>query len=195
MAAKRKLVLKGVRICYADGLFTAKQFPGSDGPPRYNCGFMLYPDHPQLDEVRQAITEVAQEEFKDKAASTMAQIKSNPNKCCFQSPEIKPQYDGAYYLGVNTKTRPDVRDRDGKTPLALADGRPYSGCYVNAIVEIWGQSGQYTGIRGGLLGVQFVEDGDSFSGGGVASEDDFEDLGDGADAPDIGEKASGSNLI
>jgi hypothetical protein len=31
-------------------------------------------------------------------------------------------------------------------------------------------------------GVQFFKDGDAFSGGGVASPDDFDDISEGADA-------------
>jgi hypothetical protein len=36
-----------------------------------------------------------------------------------------------------------------------------------------------------LSGVQFNRDGDAFTGGGAASEDDFDDLGEGADADEL----------
>ncbi|MDC5277565.1 DUF2815 family protein, partial [Acinetobacter baumannii] len=67
--------------------------------------------------------------------------------------------------------------RNGKTPLVQADGRPYAGCYVNAAIELWCQDNNYgKRINASLRGVQFLKDGEAFAGGGVASEDDFEDL-------------------
>jgi hypothetical protein len=68
-----------------------------------------------------------------------------------------------------------VLDRD-KTPLVQADGRPYSGCYVNASVEFYAYDNNGKGIAATLKGVQFFKDGDAFTGGGVASPDDFDDL-------------------
>jgi hypothetical protein len=69
-------------------------------------------------------------------------------------------------------------DKD-RSPLVSADGRPYSGCYVNAQVEVWAQDHKSFGkrINAQLLGVQFVEDGDSFQAGAPpANPEDFGDL-------------------
>ena len=64
-----------------------------------------------------------------------------------------------------------------KTPLVAENGKPYSGCFVNASLELWAQDNNYgKRVNATLMGVQFYKDGDSFSGGGVASEDDFDDL-------------------
>ena len=41
------------------------------------------------------------------------------------------------------------------------------------------------GIGFSLGGVQFFKDGDAFTGGGVASTDDFDDISEGADASDL----------
>ena len=74
------------------------------------------------------------------------------------------------------KLRPLVVDAD-KSPLVAEDGKPYSGCYVNASVELWPQDNNYgKRVNATLMGVQFFRDGESFSGGGVASEDDFDDV-------------------
>lgn len=40
-------------------------------------------------------------------------------------------------------------------------------------------------INASLGGVQFYRDGDAFAGGGVASEDDFDDVSEGADAESL----------
>ncbi len=81
-----------------------------------------------------------------------------------------------------TKPRPTVIDRD-RTALIQADGRPYAGCYVNAVVDIWAQDNNFgKRINASLSGVQFLRDGDAFAGGGVAAPDDFDDISEGADA-------------
>ncbi|MGJ0626521.1 ssDNA-binding protein, partial [Xenorhabdus bovienii] len=79
------------------------------------------------------------------------------------------------------KGRPLVIDCD-RTPLTAQDGRPYSGCYVNATISIFAYDKKGKGIGASLGGVQFLRDGDAFAGGGVASVDDFDDLSEGADA-------------
>ncbi len=59
-----------------------------------------------------------------------------------------------------------------------ADGKPYSGCYVNGIVDIWAQDNGFgRRLNATLKGVQFVKDGDAFSGGTAVSADAFDDLG------------------
>ena len=70
-------------------------------------------------------------------------------------------------------------------PLTAADGRPYAGCYVIANVELWAQDNNYgKRINASLRGVQFLRDGDAFSGGGAASEDEFDEV-EGSDAGDL----------
>ena len=73
-------------------------------------------------------------------------------------------------------------DRD-KTPLTEEDGKIYSGCYVNAIVELWSMNNEYgKRICGNLLGVQFFRDGEAFaSSGDSVGVDDFESLDDDSD--------------
>lgn len=143
--------------------------------------------------IEAAIKLVADDKWKDKASVVLASIKGNPNKFCFRNGDTKSEYDGYagnLFLGASSKQRPKIIDRDGKTPLTQADGRPYSGCYVSPILDIWAYDNQFgKGISCTLLGMQFVRDGDAFSGGSAASDDDFEDLSGGADAPAIGDTA------
>jgi len=81
------------------------------------------------------------------------------------------------FINANNKARPEIRDRDGRTPLAEEDGRPYAGCYVHAILQLWAQDNKWgKRINASLLGIQFAGDGDAFSGGAKADDDDFEDL-------------------
>ena len=65
-----------------------------------------------------------------------------------------------------------------RSPLTETDGRPYSGCYVVAIVELWAQDNSWgKRVNATLKGVQFFADGEAFSGGTPASAGDFDDLG------------------
>ncbi|MDQ9777799.1 DUF2815 family protein, partial [Acinetobacter baumannii] len=51
--------------------------------------------------------------------------------------------------------------------------------------ELWCQDNNYgKRINASLRGVQFLKDGEAFAGGGIASEDDFEDLSAADEAED-----------
>ena len=89
---------------------------------------------------------------------------------------------------MKTKGRPKIVDRRGNA-LTEEDGKPYSGCYVNAIVDIWAQKGETPGVRCELMGMQFVKDGEAFGGGKNLGDDAFDDLGDDEnDVDDVGEE-------
>jgi ssDNA-binding protein len=192
-----KVVLKDVRLAFAQ-IWEAKAFEEGK-PPRFNASFLFPPDHPAKAIVQKAIQEVAAEKWQGKAAAVLQSLKGNPNKFCFHNGDSKEAYEGFpgnLYIRAGNKVRPTIKDRDGQTPLTQADGRPYSGCYVNAILEIWAQDNKWgKGVQCDLLGIQFVRDGDAFSGGGVASEGDFEDLSDGADAPAMGAMEVGGDAL
>jgi Protein of unknown function (DUF2815) len=71
-------------------------------------------------------------------------------------------------------------------PYPGAAGKVYSGCFVNMQVEVWAQNNANgKGIRAGLMGVQFVRDGDSFGGGSAPDAAAFPDMAEGATADDM----------
>lgn len=173
--ATKKIALQNVRLSFPD-LFEASEYEG-----KFNFGatFLVEPGSATDKAITVAVQEVAKEEWKEKGAAIVKAAQAGGNqKICYWSGDLKT-YDG--YQGMmaltakrgQDKGRPLVLDRD-KTPLALGDGKPYAGCYVNASVELWAQDNKYgKTIRCTLLGVQFAKDGDSFSAGSAASEDDF----------------------
>lgn len=189
--------LKNVRLAFSD-LFKPTAF--EDGQElKYGATFLIGKKDPQISKevllgdgevlkggIEQAILEVAKAQWKDKGAAVIASIRDNPNKFCFQDGDLKP-YDGfqnCMALTSKNKKRPRVVDAD-RTPLTQEDGKPYPGCYVMGSVEIWAQDNKWgKAIRASLRGVQFYKDGDAFTAGSVASEDEFDDLGDGADFED-----------
>lgn len=182
-----KVKLQNVRLSFPD-LFTAVQFQGT-GPFNYRASFLFAPDSQAKKDLDAAIKAVAAEKWGKKADAILAGILPNPQKCCLVDGNTK-EYDGyedMFALSASKKQesgRPLIIDRD-KTPLGVADGKPYAGCYVNATVEIWAQDNDFgKAMRAELTAVQFAKDGDAFAGGAQGSEEDFDDLSADAETDD-----------
>lgn len=175
-----KLLLKNVRLSFPD-IWEAKEYEPGDGKPRFNATFLVEPGSENDAAIRSAIQAVALEEFGKKAQFELAAFEGNPQKIAYLDGNKKEYdgYKGMWYLSCHRREkdgRPTIVDRN-RRPLTPADGKPYAGCYVNAFVEIYAQGGPNKGIRASFSGMQFVQDGDAFSGGAVASPEDFDDLG------------------
>lgn len=162
-----KVTLKNVRLSFP-ALFHKAKFEGQE--TKFEATFLLdKEDHAEtIDMLKKAINEKIKNDLKG--------AKLGADKLCLRDGD-EASYDGyagCMSLKASNQTRPLIIDRD-KTPLAEEDGKPYGGCYVNAMVELWAQSNAYgKRINAKLLGVQFYKDGEAFSSGNKASADDFE---------------------
>lgn len=171
-----KVKIENVRLAFPR-LFTPEKVNGQ-GEPKYSATFILDPKHLALGEIREAISSVANEKWGAKAPEFLRKLESEL-KTCLKNGESKEELDGfkgnLFISAINSK-RPYVVNRD-KTPLTLDDGVLYAGCYVNAVVDIWAMHNQFgKRICCSLLGVQFLRDGDAFSGSSVADDSDFDDI-------------------
>jgi len=180
-----KLVLKNVRLSFP-ALFTAEQYQGT-GPFNYRASFLVPEGSKTAKEITAAVSAVANEKLPAKGDAIVEKARAGKTGVCWNDGNDR-EYDGyqGHWVLVATKPqekgRPDIRDRDGKTPLVAEDGKPYAGSYCNAIVDIWPQDNDFgKTVRCTLVGIQFAKDGEAFSGGAVVAEGDFEDLGDEAD--------------
>lgn len=164
-------------------LFEAKAMPGSDSA-KFGASLLLAADDKQIKALNEVIDAVAKDKWGAKAADVLKQLRAT-DKVCLHNGDTKASYagfSGNFYVSASNSVRPLVVNVD-KTPLTSADGKPYAGCYVNAVLEIWAQDNQFgKRVNATLMGVQFVKDGEAFSGGGAASVDDFADITSGADA-------------
>ncbi len=180
-----KLKLTNVRLAFPT-LFEAKTVNG-EGKPAFSGSFLIDPADPQVKTINAAIELVAKEKWGAKAEAMLKSMRAG-DKTCLHNGDLKANYDGFpgnLYISSRNPMRPTVVAQD-KTPLVEADGKPYAGCYVHAVLELWAQDNNYgKRINATLMGVQFYRDGDSFTGGGVASEDDFDDVTAGATADDL----------
>jgi hypothetical protein len=177
-----RITIKDVRIAYAQGIFEARAGvagpDGKPGKPKYGAAFLFPASHPALKELSAAVIKAANGKWGAKADEMLKMLKAG-DRLPVHSGDAKATsagYAGNLYLNAGNLIRPLVLNAD-RTPLTAADGKPYSGCFVNVIVEIWAQDSQFgKRVNASLLGVQFVRDGERLAGGSVATADDFEPI-------------------
>lgn len=193
--AENRLWIKDVRIAYAQGIFEAraqKQADGSMSKAKYGAAFIAPIAHPCWKDIANFVIKAAQAKWGEKSGDMLKMLKAG-DKLPVHSGDAKATsagYAGNLYLNAGNAVRPLVLDAN-KTPLAATDGKPYSGCYVNAFLEIWAQDNVHgKRINASLLGVQFVRDGERLAGGSVASADDFEAIPGATDAAPTSDAAS-----
>ena len=171
-----KIKLNNVRLSFPQ-LFEATTVNG-EGKPAFSAAFLINPKDPQVAAINAAIDAVAKEKWGAKAEANLKAMRA-ADKVCLHSGDLKSNYDGFegnLYISARNSMRPLVIDVN-KSPLTEQDGKPYAGCFVNASLELWAQDNNYgKRVNATLMGVQFYKDGESFTGGGVADTDDFDDL-------------------
>ncbi len=205
-----KLKISNTRLSFADGLWKPKAM--EDGQtPKYGADFIITDEsvvYKQVEEggkkawvkttMKEAQLAVANDAWKGKGAEVLEDLEASKksyragNKRRDKNGEVYEGYEDSWYVTAKSKTKPKVFNRrpkndDGSDNLVTEEsGVVYSGCYVTVTFDLYAvPEAKRKGVFAGLTGVQFVKDGESFGGGGSARADDFDDLGDGADADDM----------
>lgn len=175
------LLLTNVRIAFPT-LWTPQRV-NNEGKAAFSASFLMPPDHPDIERIQKAIREVAKAKWADKADDILRGLIAG-DKVCLHNGDTKSQYDGFpgnMFVSSRSPARPLVIGAD-KAILTEADGKPYSGCYVNAQIALWAQDNNFgKRVNAQLRGVQFLRDGEAFGGGGVANVDEFDVVDDSAD--------------
>lgn len=174
-----KVVIKDAILRF-NTLYTPKVVGDSD-KARYSAAFLIKKGSPNDKAILSALDQVGAEKFGKSWKAKKAQIETQTSKCCYVSAELKGDYDGCtedfMFLAANRgegKGAPEVVDR---AKNELPEGKMVNGDTVNAVLDVWAQTGEYTGLRCELQIVQFVAKGDPFEGeGGRGSVDDLPDL-------------------
>ena len=181
-----KLVLENVRLSFPH-LFEAQPPMNGVGAPKFNAQFLMEKGSANEKKAMEAFNAAAKDKWGVNVQKILNTVEAS-KKCLRdgdnnldKAGETRNGYEGMTYLSASTKMRPTVVDRN-RAPLTEADGRPYGGCYVNVIVDVYALDTPVKGVFAELKGVQFVKDGDAFGGGSPARADDFGDLGDDPDA-------------
>lgn len=168
--------LNNVRLAFPE-LFVAKTFKG-EGKPAFSASFIFPKNHPQIEELENAVIEAADAKWEGKATAILKTLKAS-DKALIHDGNTKAYdgYAGNLYVSARNDAQPLVVDRERSRTLTAADGRPYAGCYVNASLEIYAQDNGYgKRINAKLRAVQFVKDGDAFAAGPPATAEEFDDL-------------------
>lgn len=169
--------LKDVRLAFPQ-LFVPKSVNG-EGEPAYSASFIIGKNQKDVIEaVEKATVAAAKAKWKDKADAMLKKLKL-ADKLPLHDGDLKADYEGYegnLFVSARSKIKPRVVDRQAQL-LSAEDGLPYAGCYVVGSVAIWAQDNNFgQRINATLRGVQFVRDGDAFSGGRPAGDDEFEEL-------------------
>lgn len=180
-----KHTVNEVRIAFPN-IFTPKA--NEQGKEQFSAAFLFPPEHKCMTGLDAAIEEVGKAKWGAKWPAVKKELTAG-GKLLVHNGDSKASlagYEGNLFFNAYNTVRPTVVDRD-RTPLTAQDGKPYSGSYVNVIIDIWAQDNSYgKRINAQLQGVQFVRDGEAFSGGGTSADaSDFEEIADGADADDL----------
>ncbi len=181
-----KVRLKDVRLAFP-AIFEPESFDGSGKDAKYRAVLLIPKKSPLVAELKAAFDEVAKEKWGAKSQAVLKEL-FDAQRMCMRDGDKKTDWDGFeghMFVSASGDARPLVIDRN-KAPLTKDDGRPYAGCYVNCNVVIWAQENKYgKRINAQLGGIQFVRDGDAFSGGRASTEEEFDDLSEGSDADDV----------
>jgi len=175
-SADQTVKLNNVRTSYFYGF---EGFKDPDDPTKisFPSHFLMAPDHPGVALVKAAQRAAAVAMWKDKA-DEMLQALAGQDRLCLHSGNISkagnPDYKDLLYVSGNAKRRFTIVDAD-RSILTAKDGRPYSGCYVNAIIQVWAQNNKWgKRINAQIAGVQFLRHGEAFGGGRLAAPTEFD---------------------
>ena len=170
--------VQNVRISFPN-IFQASAFAEGQ-TKKFSATFIMDEDHPQMEALKEAIEQTAIAKWDKKIPSSLKRpLRDGEEK------DLDGFGEGTFFFNASNTKRPVLKDKD-LSALVEDDGKPYAGCYVNAIIELWGQDNQYgKRVNANVLAVQFAKDGEPFGDGVSASIDDFDDVEPVADMDDF----------
>jgi hypothetical protein len=185
--------LRNVRLSFPHLWEAAGIGNDPNSAPRYSANFLIAKDDKKnLGVLKKGVKKLLAEKFGGKRL---------PDERMPMHDGDDKEYSGySGHIFVSTarnesQGRPTVLDRD-KTQLAPGDGRPYAGCFVDAILRLYSIGGEGDRksaygkrICASLEAVRFRGDGERFGGGITATEAGglFDDLDDEDDEDDDGD--------
>jgi hypothetical protein len=179
MAENIQITVTNARLSYAN-IFRAKAMEGSVGEPKYSCVFLLdkKTNAKDIKTIQDAIAKQVKEGLKGKhPGADKVCLKDGSNKA-----DVDGYGDGVMYVSAGNVKRPVIVDQK-RNPLAEEDGKPYSGCIVNGVFNLWVQDNKYgKRINASLTHVQFVKDGPVFGEAVKPAEAVFKDISEDDDA-------------
>jgi hypothetical protein len=191
------MLVTDVRMVYPK-LFTPykseedKKDPSKSG--KYSANFWLPKSNSQVNAVKAEIKKKVEMALGPKAQAFYTAYIGDNKDCFFRDGDAVLNGDGdpsspSHYIIAARRREEDgqpILVNGKKEKINPSDGLIYSGCYVNASIDVWVQvKGDYKGIRCKLVGVQFLRHGEPLGGSAPASDKDFQVVESG-DSFDVG---------
>lgn len=173
-----RILLRNVRLAFPT-LNEAQPFRPGEGNPRFSATGLFSKENTEMvAQVEKAMLAAAEAKWPNKGAQAVKALRAG-GRTALVDGDLKGDYDGfegSWSVAAHAQENRPPRLLDGlKNDLPRDTPVIYGGCYVNLLVEFWAQDNQWgKRINASLLGVQFVKDGDAFSGAAPASDDEFE---------------------
>jgi hypothetical protein len=175
-----RVKLENVRLSFPE-IFQAKAIDGG-AKPRYSATFLFEPNSEAHKTILRSMLAAAKIFWGEKGEETFQALLKKSSQICLHDGSEKDYdgYEGMMYISAHNYTRPGVFDSNRDPITSESLGRPYSGCYVNCVVEFYGQRHPKSGnrINCSLSSVQFLRDGPAFTGGRPGTVDDYDDVSD-----------------
>ena len=183
MSDKKRILTPKARLLWAADLFTAK--PNDSGKLMFSCTLVFDKEAqkaPEFAALLQAYKEVRDETFKKTNNADPADYRNPFQKADKKAAKYSGYEEGAIYLNVKTKFKPQVI---GRRKEDLTEEECYSGCYVRATLEkpYYYENKGNKGFSFGLGNVQKIADGERL-GGGASADDEFDAVDSGGSSGD-----------
>lgn len=174
-----KIILKNIRISYPDIFTPGKKFG------KYGAQFRFNKDSGVKEQIEKAIEDQGLAAFPKEWEKVKKNLVNKGKLFRINDGEDKG-YEEDYFISVHNAARPHVVSRNAE-PLSAEDGVIYSGCRVDAWIDVSAYEQKEFGpvVSVKLLAVQFRADDTPYSGGPAVTANDFTPITDGADAPDL----------
>lgn len=178
-----RLKLTDVRLSYPN-LFTPRKYDENEpnAKEKFDATFLMEKGGQQHQLVLKAILAACKEKWEEKGEQMFKLLMAQDRQICIHDGDMRDAdgYSGNMFVHAVGSIRPGVRDVDNTPIKSETVGRPYAGCYVNAVVEVYAQVHQKGGkrVNCSLVGVQFLRDGPAFAGAVALKEDEFDNLAD-----------------
>lgn len=152
------ILVKNVRLSYPH-LFT--KWGKNEGDKKKFSGTFLLDKKTHAADIKalgQHVTALMAEYFKGPIPADKRFLKDGGGE------NGKPETEGYFLIKASEDKAPDVINRD-KSRINEDDDIVYPGCFVNVLIRPWKQQNNFgKRVNANLLAVQFVKDGERFSG-------------------------------
>lgn len=167
---------------------TARVPKNGKGDPKYEATLVIPKDHPDVQRIDDAISEVyeAEKNGKFKGLPITSKNFHNPlrdgDEYLMENPDAPEQYADSFFVKCTSTSQPKLFDSTGQD-INDIDEEIYSGVFGRADITFWPFNNESKGITVFLNSIKKTRDGDKLAGGGHSSPAAFDEEEDYSEAP------------